>query len=171
MTTGSEAVHKIVSAAGGKLVGKTRLQKTFYILELAGAGFEFPFTYHYYGPYSEDLASAAVDAQIDGLVEEVEDTAQWGGKYSVFVAHRPIEDNSDLGSVRRKIVQIASKADAVSLEIAATAALLKEEGVRDYWEETKRRKPQKARPEVVEAAKKLWQEFRLVDPPRALPEL
>ena len=43
------------------LVGRTRFQKTAYFLEAAGVGYGFDFSYHYYGPYSEELAVAVSD--------------------------------------------------------------------------------------------------------------
>lgn len=171
MTAASEAVLSVVAAAGGRLVGKTRLQKTVYVLELAGVGFDFPFSYHYYGPYSEDLACAVLDAQVDGLIEENEETAQWGGRYSIFEAKGDPKILDERRSAREALVKIAKSADPVELEIAATAAFLKSEGVPDFWRETARRKPQKARPEVIEAAKELWNKFRQVPVPNPLPEI
>ena len=48
----------IVRDAGGRLVGRTRLQKVAYLTQLAGFAGDFPFEYRHYGPYSEDLAEA-----------------------------------------------------------------------------------------------------------------
>jgi uncharacterized protein YwgA len=49
---------EIVRDAGGRIVGRTKLQKVAYLLELAGLGDGFQFEYRHYGPYSEDLAGA-----------------------------------------------------------------------------------------------------------------
>ena len=64
----------------GKLVGKTRLQKTFFLLDQLGMNSGAEFSYHYYGPYSADVASAAEMATLlfdfeaaDLLVEAGED--------------------------------------------------------------------------------------------------
>ena len=58
----TDKVVAIVRDAGGTIVGRTRLQKTAYLLELAGLGEGFHFSYRHYGPYSEELASAVRDA-------------------------------------------------------------------------------------------------------------
>lgn len=161
------AVRDVVSAAGGRLVGKTRLQKTVYILKIAGLAPEFPFSYHYYGPYSEDLASSAKDAMLDSLISEHEDIAQWGGRYSVFTT----EYKGDLNPAVRNVVSTACASDPVTLELAATAAFLKISGIADCWGETRRRKPQKATDERLDLAKALWEKLRALDTPEPLPAL
>ena len=55
----TEKAADIVRAAGGRVVGRTRLQKIGYLLELAGLGEGFPYAYRYYGPYSEERLTAA----------------------------------------------------------------------------------------------------------------
>ena len=45
MTNQGEAVREIVALSGGRLIGKTRLQKAGYLLELAGLGYGFDFSY------------------------------------------------------------------------------------------------------------------------------
>jgi len=50
-----EELVRIVSAADGQLVGRTRLQKTVYLLELAGLGSGYHFGHRFHGPYSEEL--------------------------------------------------------------------------------------------------------------------
>ena len=172
MIDASGAICAVVSSAGGKLVGKTRLQKTCFVLEMAGVGFGFSFSYHYYGPYSDEVSEAAYEAKLDGLVNEVEETAQWGGKYSIYLTASSVVDESEFAAARRKIVSIANRANPVDLEIAATAAFIRaEEHVQDYWAETRRRKPQKATDGVIASAKKLWSELREVQVPRPLPEI
>jgi hypothetical protein len=56
-------VRRIVKLNGGRLTGKTRLQKSAYFLESYDVGFGLEFEYHHYGPYSEELASLAEDAR------------------------------------------------------------------------------------------------------------
>ena len=53
-----EKAAALVRDAGGKLVGRTRLQKVAYLTQLAGFARDFPFEYRHYGPYSEELAEA-----------------------------------------------------------------------------------------------------------------
>lgn len=171
MSTQTEAVREVVALAGGKIVGKTRLQKSVYILELAGVGFDFPFSYHYYGPYSEDLSWASKDAVVDGAIREQEDQARWGGSYSVFSTTRIDAPRDEISRIRAKLLAITVGADAIALELAATAALLKEEGHADFWAETKRRKSLKATPIALKEAQTLWEKLRQIETPRALPSL
>ena len=50
MTQDAADVAKVIELNGGELIGRTRLQKTFYFLERLGVGFGFDFQYHHYGP-------------------------------------------------------------------------------------------------------------------------
>src|SRR5437879_1961262 len=73
----------LVKLNGGRLVGRTRLQKSVYLLRLCGVDLGFDFDYHYYGPYSEELASAARDAEALDLIE-VEWKTSYGNEYAIF---------------------------------------------------------------------------------------
>src|ERR1017187_7417246 len=84
-----EKVVSVVRAAGGSLIGRTRLQKTIYLLELAGFVDGFEFEYRHYGPYSEDLTNALLVARMSGLLEEEERRAAWGGTYSIYRTSGP----------------------------------------------------------------------------------
>src|ERR1700722_6011758 len=80
----ADMAAKIIRDAGGQVVGKTRLQKMAYLLELAGLGSDFPFEYRHYGPFSEKLANAVSLARTWDLITEEEHVANWGGSYSIF---------------------------------------------------------------------------------------
>jgi len=75
---------EIVREAGGQLIGRTRLQKVTYLMQLAGFSDDFPFEYRHYGPFSEDLANAMEIASGMGLVAEEERRTDWGGWYSIY---------------------------------------------------------------------------------------
>src|ERR1700689_1317602 len=77
---------EIVRDVGGQIVGRTKLQKVAFLLELAGFGEGFEFEYRHYGPYSEELATAIQFAEAFGLVTQEERTASWGGTYSIYTA-------------------------------------------------------------------------------------
>jgi uncharacterized protein YwgA len=172
MSTKSDEVRDIVALAGGRIVGKTRLQKAVFILELAGVGFGFEFSYHHYGPYSEELAWATKDATAEGLVRQHEEQARWGGTYSVFSIPKLFDlPSDDVSKTRREILSRSMTVDAVVLELAATAALLKTEGSSDWWGETARLKPLKANPQTLAEAQGLWAKLRSVRTPRPLPAL
>ena len=143
-------------------MGKTRLQKSVYLLEAAGVGYGFDFSYHYYGPYSDELASAAADAHALKLIDVNEETSQAGLTYAVYVS-RPGPMNDDGASERRQeILQILDGYDVVALELAATAHFLRQNGyANDPWNETRRRKSVKATPQRVEKAQQLLSELGL----------
>lgn len=159
----------IVRDAGGRIVGRTRFQKITYLLIVTGLEDGLPFAYKHYGPYSEDLAIAARDADLLGLLKETEQQAAWGGIYSTYV----VDELADpaVPPARRRLATEAAAADAIELELAATAVLLAKEGHRDPWGETARRKPEKAESGRIEKAKVLYRKLSAIETPEPLPEI
>jgi hypothetical protein len=158
---------EIVRDAGGIIVGRTRLQKIGFFLEAAGLGSGFPFRYKHYGPYSEVLASAAQHAVALRLIKEQESVANWGSLYSTFFSQ--IGGNPD--PARTRFLELMRNADAVELELAATAAYLATEQWPDPWNETRRRKPDKAAGGRLERARALYAKLSATSTPRPLPHL
>lgn len=166
----TQKVADIIRDAGGRIVGRTRLQKIGYLLELAGLGEGFSFEYRHYGPFSEELATAARDANALGLISEEEHPATWGGFYSIFtVPHTAPRE--DANASRLQLVNEAANASAIELELAATAAFLADEGSRDPWEDTRKFKPEKAQGGRLENAKALYRQFQKIDTPKPLPRI
>ncbi len=64
----------IVRDAGGRIIGRTRLQKSVFLLSLAGFEKRFQFGYKHYGPFSESLAEAVDLAVAFDLISERRDT-------------------------------------------------------------------------------------------------
>lgn len=168
----SDAAHDqrvagIIRTAGGRIVGRTRLQKITYLLQLVGYDSKFPFEYYHYGPYSEDLALDTTLGDIFNTLTEKEEVANWGGKYSVFTVNGTSEDNEFSA-----FAKAAADSNAVELELAATAAFLAhEEKCDDPWTETARRKPEKAANGHLENAKTLYQRLAAISTPKPLPDL
>ena len=141
----SQNAASIIRDAGGKLTGRTRLQKIAYLLEMAGLRVGFDFEYRHYGPYSDQLADALSNAAAASLINEEEKPANWGGTYSVFTfTGASVPAGPAASSVRQDFITKAASADPIALELAATAVFLAKEGERDPWRETERRKPEKA---------------------------
>lgn len=163
----AKKVASIINDAGGTLIGRTRLQKTVCLLELAGLEDRFHFDYYHYGPYSEELAQATTLASAMGLIKEEEHRAEWGGKYSVYRTPTTLE--SGRSDMRRALIEKAANANAIILELAATAAYLAHTGQATPWEETSRRKPDKAEGDHLEKAKQLYKELRTIS--SDLPEI
>lgn len=160
-------VAQVVGDAGGEIVGRTKLQKTVYLLTLAGFETRFRFGYKHYGPYSDELAEAAELAAAFDLIVERQQPASWGGTYSVYKASA---GSATMQSSRTRLTQEAARSDAVLLELAATAAYLAEEGRSQPWAETARRKPDKAGDGRLERAKELYRRLRAASD-NALPDI
>jgi uncharacterized protein len=143
----------------GKLVGKTRLQKTFYLLDQLGMNSGAEFSYHYYGPYSADVASAA---EMATLLYDFEADEKVSAKRSVsYTSYLSREKKpAKVGNLSSAEAQRAlSEMDAVSdtvLELAATMVFLKKNGFpKNYVEEVRARKPLKASEDRLRSAKML----------------
>lgn len=167
-----EIVADIISAAGGALTARVRLQKAAYFLEELGLGSGFEFEYHHYGPYSRELDSAIADAKASKLIKEVihyRDSD--GASYSVFESTAERQP-ADLGKLRRAkaagYLRRFSEANITVLELAATMHWLwKHEKHQDWQKEAIRRKGLKASPDRIEKAKALLNELGLHPKERA----
>lgn len=74
-----DAVLVIVEAAGGKIEGRTAVQKLAYFAGLA-IGEDLSHHAHYYGPYSRAVESALINESFTGdLGERVEHFQSWSG--------------------------------------------------------------------------------------------
>ena len=81
-----DIVVNLIALHGGKLVGRTRLQKEAYLLHRCGGNFDlpFPFIYHHYGPYSHALADGLLDAHGDGRIDIENPLGSYGIRYAIF---------------------------------------------------------------------------------------
>lgn len=165
-----QAAAEIVRDAGGTIVGRTKLQKVGYLMELAGLGAGFDFEYRHYGPYSEDLADSIRLAAAFDLVIEEEKRANWGGVYSIFRATDQV-GRGDQGQ-RAEFAEAAAGIDSIELELAATAAYLSAvEDCVDPWEETARRKPEKVGEGRLDRAKAAYKKLMVIRTPMPLPKI
>lgn len=162
-----QEVTNIIRDAGGKVVGRTRLQKIAYLLYITGLDNSFNFVYKHYGPFSEQLASSAKYGALLGDLTEQQDQTNWGATYSTYTVS-DVQD-IDRSSARYLLASKATDVDSVELELAATAVLLSYEGYADAWGETQNRKPEKATEVRLANAKKLLARLASVDVPRPLP--
>lgn len=159
---------KIIRDAGGMIVGRTRLQKTAYFLQLAGFEDAFAFSYGHYGPYSEDLADAMSIAGAFDLVMETRKQTEWGSKYSIYSIPNGQEQRAK--DDRSVFTERVAKFDAVELELAATAAYLSAvDKCKTPWEETARLKPSKAN--SIPGAQAIYREILKLKTPNPLPQI
>jgi uncharacterized protein YwgA len=167
-----ELAARLVDDAGGTLVGRTRLQKVACLAKLAGLLPEFNFEYRHYGPFSEQLADSMEIATGLKLVAEREERAAWGGWYSVYT--RTPQTPVDHDAQRKQFISRAAEIGAIALELAATAAYLSAVEMlapADAWEETARRKPEKAAEGRLELAKGAYATLMRLPTPRPLPAI
>ncbi|MGI6790293.1 hypothetical protein [Aminivibrio sp.] len=164
-------VASVVQAAGGCLTGRTKLQKTVYLIQAAGWKNDFSFHYLHYGPYSDTLAEAAENACLLNLLQEKRIKTSSGNLYSIYQFMPTTEQSIVFEDPIRCLIQKASQANAIELELAATALYLaKEEKNSAPWNETKRRKPQKSTKGFIDRAKFLYADLRNCAPD-FLPEM
>ena len=156
-----EKITDIIRDAGGKIVGRTRLQKIACLLELAGLGEGFHFIYHHYGPYCEEVAWAADAACAMKTICEKEERANWGGLYSIYTLPEPCYPSTEL-SVRTQLAQAAARSDTIALELAVTAAYFAANGKDSPWQEVETHKPEKVKDRRLDEAKKLYETFRSI---------
>lgn len=168
MTSAARAAS-IVRDAGGEIVGRTRLQKIAYLLGVAGLEDSFSFRYKHYGPFSEELANAAKYGRLLGQLQELERPTGWGGTYSIYRVND--QTTADVPPERVQLAKAAAEADAVELELAATAVFLASEGHENPWQETARRKPEKADADRLRRAKDLLETLRAIPTPIRLPSI
>jgi len=162
-------IVEMVQDAGGKVVGRTRLQKMAYLLTVTGFESGLEFKYKHYGPFSEDVAAAARDGKLLGLMMEEEKPTSWGGSYSIYSAPDAVRATAPDGRI--KLAKMAACADAIELELAATAVFLAKQGHPDAWEETARRKPEKAEAGRIDRAKGLFRQISEIAFPIPLPAI
>jgi uncharacterized protein len=139
-------VRSIVTASGGQVLGRIKLQKLVFLLDKLGLESGFKYSYHHYGPYSEELSTVTETAKIFNLIQEKFALRKSdGARYSVF---EPTSSNaSSVKSEflsRQNIVNAINEINSINstvVELAATAYWLKfEERDCDWRKEIVRRK-------------------------------
>ena len=164
MTDLDSLVADVVSAAGGRIVGRVRLQKVFYLLEQLGLKGNLAYDYHHYGPYSSELSAAVADATAFNLIDERTERRTDGVGYSIYTSSRPTPDyigGIEASTVLRALEKMEKRTSTV-LELAATIHwLVAVEHISDWRPELKRRKGVKTEAGRTDAAVSLLHELGL----------
>jgi uncharacterized protein YwgA len=169
MSRREDLVRDVLFAADGPIVGRVRIQKVFYLLNQLGLEGDFRFSYHHYGPYSEDLSQAIDRAHyLDQTIKEIErDTTDGRVSYSIFeLANKADLAPDSVGSLTledaRDLIATMKSASSVVIELAATIHWLREKEKRADWRaELKRRKPSKADDATIDKALGLLRQLNL----------
>jgi uncharacterized protein YwgA len=108
----------IASHQNRRIVGRTRLQKTIYLLQRHGFPTSYSYSLHFYGPYSEELLS---DVQ---LLEQLDLVSEEGRQGSDHVYFRIVANESacqdEVMTPYLPMVERLQETDATVLELAAT---------------------------------------------------
>ena len=166
--TPDDIVVGLVALWGGKLLGRTRLQKGAYLLHCCGANLDLRFVYYHYGPFSFELAEGCLDARADERLRIAEHQGL-RAVYGIFTTgsnSRPPDGIGDLTAARaRPLVERMKQETGLVLEIAATIVFFRDRGMdmQAALAETKARKPVKASKERLDKAMRLLRDLRLCD--------
>lgn len=115
-----ELLQAVIAAhPSHQIVGKTRLQKTIYLLQRLGLPTSYEFEMHFYGPYSDELTDDAHFAVAAGLISEDRNISNDGVPYYTFRAKMNGAPR-ELGALNEDVAEIAKIKDPVLLELAAT---------------------------------------------------
>lgn len=156
-------VASVVKSAGGHLIGRVRLQKIVYLLDQLGLNSEFDYTYHHYGPFSEQLVSAAEDAKAFNLINEDFKYRPDGMRFSNFeLSNAEDSDIVYLDDQLRRHVEYLKNVNSTVLELAATIHWLNNyEKVDDWRVEVIKRKGKKTSNGRLEKSIELLKELNL----------
>ena len=157
-------VVALVVANGRQIRGKTRLQKTAYLLEAMNLGIGLDFDYHHYGPFSPELAYAADDASDFGYLKPETAHGYHRVPYTIYkasdAARQGFADGRD--AERTRALNALRGHSAIVLELASTADYLRRyEDFDDPWPEVRIRKTLKATDDRIQAAKDLLKALNL----------
>jgi uncharacterized protein YwgA len=110
-----------------EVFGRTRLQKTVWLLQRLGMPTEYVYSLHFYGPYSEEVkADIALATQLE-VITETPKIAQDGTEYFILSAKR-FDVLPALGRLKIPVDLLAAE-DSVILELAATYDAFREMGL------------------------------------------
>ncbi len=139
---------KLIAAAGG-VDSRKRLQKTVYLLQLAGCPLECDYLLHYYGPYSFELAGLVDQLHGAAIIDETREPLSSGalryrsavterGKAALETFENTAKGHQLLGQIEPfldKFKELGAK-DLWTLELAATVAFYHAGNWREAKEKT-----------------------------------
>lgn len=160
-------VAAVISASGGEVAGRVRLQKVFYLLDQLGLDSGFRYEYYHYGPYSAELTAATEDAKEFDYIEETTGFRRSdGARFSIFKAKTKKASENACGKLDeervRQLIGLMKRRSATVLELAATVDWLRRfEKIENWKPEIKRRKGVKIEGGRLDQALELLDELGL----------
>jgi uncharacterized protein YwgA len=159
----------IAAHPNGEVEGRTRLQKSVYLLQRLGLPTDYLYSIYFYGTYSEDLHSEISLLENMHLVQEIAEPVYNGESTRYVIRAIGDVDASQVSDFQRAIDLMANTA-LVHLELAATYdayrryAKTNEEAL----ESLRRKKPSKCNPANESAAFSLLGKLGLKTAPQAV---
>ena len=108
-----------------KVVGRTRLQKTIYLLQRKGLRTDFDYSLHFYGPYSQGLNMGLNQVRQLGLVSE---EVKMGSENEYYVFQATEDAILPQFEPFRPALEAIQSAEDVAVELAATYDAFREMG-------------------------------------------
>lgn len=168
MADTAKLIVDVLQAADGEIIGRIRMQKIVYLLQELGVGSQLPFSYHHYGPYSEELSRGLMEAElVDRSIDEAIQPFSSGGSLSIYTLSNKTNRTKDhVGNLpmgrAAQFIGAMKRQSSVVLELAATIHWIQtKEKVADWKGELRLRKPSKASDANVSAAEVLLRELNL----------
>ncbi len=160
MSDSIDLVVGLVALNGGKLVGKTRLQKVAYLLDACGLKSGVDYEYHHFGPYSAEISSSADVAEILDRLSSEEKPGFHSVPYVTYLTDeaKPMHLGALSADEVGAKLSLMERYSAIVLELAATIHYLEKaegyspDGAQD---EVKVRKSAKATDERLAKANEL----------------
>lgn len=161
----AQIVVDIVALSGGRLVGRTRMQKTVYLLDVLGLKSGASYYYYNFGPFSDEIANGISDSKFNGVLnEETEYRISDGSPFSIFKSEMSPTQIHQIGALSvekvKPILQRFASCNSTVLELAATIHWLAHvEEISDWRSELVRRKGSKTQNGRMEKAAELLKEL------------
>ena len=171
-TNENDAVVQIVAAApGGEIKSSVVLQRTAYLLEVAGVGYGFKFGCKFCSPYCEELNRATNSAANLGNLNLELTKTPWGVTKSTYKSNIPYHGNGGADDDYQIIVTKATQCVPKQLDLATSAAYFQKVEVADPWDEVYTRKTFDYENGTFEKSQELYEELRSMPALANLPEI
>ena len=167
-----DAVAQIVAAApGGEIKGSPVLQRTAYLLEVAGVGYGFKFGCEFCSPYCEELENSVRYAKALKELELIQNTTKWGVIKTTYKSKVPYQGDGGTDDDYQIIVTKATQCIPKQLDLATTAAYYQKIEIADPWNRIWRLKNFDRESDTFEKSQVLYEELRSMPALANLPEI
>ena len=171
-TNDNDAVVQIVAAAAnGEIKGSPVLQRTAYLLEVAGVGYGFKFGSKFCSPFCEELDRATRSASALGKLDVEIIKTEWGVTKKTYRTSIPYKGTGGADDYYQVIVNKAIACNPKQLDLATAAAYYKRVEKKDPWREVEDLKAYDRENGTFEKSQKLYEELRSMPALANLPEI